>query len=206
MIRFTSRVVGRLVVVMGLAAVGCAGASASDASSAKPFDTSTCDWSGGLPDGSYAETCDSCAVEDATLNCVCKTETGAEQPSTLAIRQCATDVSNENGVLVENATPATDAPGADASTSADESSGACDLRAVNQSCTDYTGTAAELESQQATCVGKGGTWSQNKCPAPSNPGGCCSWEGHHACGYTQDAYFDQMDPCFANDVCNCDVG
>jgi hypothetical protein len=134
MIRFTSRVVGQWVVVLGLAAVGCAGA------------------------------------DDA------------------------------------GSSPADAKPGAVASSNETDSSGTCDLRSVDQSCIQYTDTASALATQEETCVGKGGSWSQDPCPAPSSDGGCCSYEGHHACGYTHGAYFDQMDPCFAKDECSCDVG
>ena len=200
-------VFGPLAVVFGLAALGCAGAG--DASATGSFDTSACQWSADLPDGSYSLTCDGCTVEKATLSCQCRTEAGAEHPTTLALRQCVTDISNENGVLVENAPAGADSSASGAANSSApgaETSGTCDLRNVDQSCTEYTGTAAELGPAEETCVAKGGTWSADKCPAPSNDGGCCSYEGHHACGYTHDAYFNQMDPCFANDVCNCDVG
>ncbi len=76
--------------------------------------------------------------------------------------------------------------------------GTCDLRGVDDTCSEYQGDVSEAK---ILCMQKGGVWSNQPCPDSNHV--CCDWSGVHACAYTEDADESVFGDCMATKICDC---
>ncbi|HTQ07238.1 MAG TPA: hypothetical protein VMI54_25450 [Polyangiaceae bacterium] len=88
--------------------------------------------------------------------------------------------------------------GDDDSSSPSATFGVCDLRTLQETCIEVTGTPNQLVSEKSACEQAPGTWSSNRCPTTPDLIGCCDYtfgEKFHECFYQGTPRTDPVDYC-----------